>query len=382
MQKTRIAIVGGGLSGLYAAWLLEQNGITDYVLLEARQRLGGRILSPAVNGAPDAEHTMDRVDLGPSWFWPDYQPQLDRLVRELGLVRFEQVEDGDMMVEHSPRDAPIRRRGFRNVPTSMRLLGGMAALVTALADKLDASRRHMGHVVRSISLQQDHIVMDCRTAAGAICWQAEHVLLAIPPRLAVSNISFSPSLPTPQIAQWQATATWMAPHAKYVAVYAQPFWHTAGLSGEARSMVGPLGEIHDASVPEGSAALFGFFQWPAMSRQAIPAAELKQHCRQQLARIFGPQAAHPVAEFIQDWALDDYTATAADLHAVSQHAAAPLAGVDAGLWQHRITGIASEWSPSYPGYVAGAIEAAGNGVEAWLARSGERAGCERQVLNP
>lgn len=382
MQKTRIAIVGGGLSGLYAAWLLEQSGITDYVLLEARQRLGGRILSPAASGALDAGHTPDRVDLGPSWFWPAYQPQLDRLVRELGLVRFEQAEDGDMMVEHSAHDAPIRRRGFRNVPASMRLLGGMGALVTALADKLDASRRHTGYVVRSISLQQDHIVLDCRTETGAICWQAEHVLLAIPPRLAVSNISFSPSLPMPQIAQWQATATWMAPHAKYVAVYAHPFWHTAGLSGEARSMVGPLGEMHDASMPEGSAALSGFFQWPAMSRQAIPVAELKQRCRQQLARIFGPQAAYPLAEFIQDWALDDYTATAADLHAVPQHAAAPSAGVDAGLWQHRITGIASEWSPSYPGYVAGAIEAAGNGVGAWLVRLGVLAERKRQGANP
>ena len=42
MQNLPIAILGGGLSGLYAAFLLEQRGI-DYILLEARDRLGGRI---------------------------------------------------------------------------------------------------------------------------------------------------------------------------------------------------------------------------------------------------------------------------------------------------------------------------------------------------
>lgn len=381
MQKIRIAIIGGGLSGLYAAWLLEQNGIKDYVLLEARNRLGGRILSPAANPALDSGNTSDRIDLGPSWFWPDYQPQLDRLVRELGLARFEQAEDGDMMVEHSPHDAPIRRRGFRNMPTSMRLVGGMDALVVALTNRLNPARRHIGHVVRSLSLEHEHIVLDCRTETAEACWQAEHVLLAMPPRLVAGTLGFSPALPASLSAEWHATATWMAPHAKYVAVYAQPFWHMEGLSGEARSMVGPLGEIHDASMPVGSAALFGFFQLPAVARRAMPEAELRQRCRQQLARIFGPQAASPVAEFIQDWAQDDYTSTASDLHAVSQHAVAPTAGVQTGLWQQRITGIASEWSPNYPGYVAGAIEAAALGVNTWLAMAGKQVSKTPQDLN-
>ena len=41
-MTARIAIIGGGLSGLYAAALLEQHGIQDYVLLEARETFGGR----------------------------------------------------------------------------------------------------------------------------------------------------------------------------------------------------------------------------------------------------------------------------------------------------------------------------------------------------
>jgi cation diffusion facilitator CzcD-associated flavoprotein CzcO len=40
-RTARISIVGGGLSGLYAAFLLDQQGIHDWVLLESRATLGG-----------------------------------------------------------------------------------------------------------------------------------------------------------------------------------------------------------------------------------------------------------------------------------------------------------------------------------------------------
>ncbi|WP_318442990.1 hypothetical protein [Photobacterium leiognathi] len=36
-------------------------------------------------------------------------------------------------------------------------------------------------------------------------------------------------------------------------------------------------------------------------------------------------------------------------------------------WQHQLTGIASEWAVEFPGYLAGAIEAAELGVSRYLA---------------
>jgi monoamine oxidase len=360
MQHARIAIVGAGLSGLYAACLLQRQGIEDFVILEARDVLGGRIASFDAGTS-----SLDRFDLGPTWFWPDYQRELDQLIHELGLERFAQHEAGDMVVERTAGAAPQRMRGYANVPTSMRLLGGMGALIDALRGQLSPKRIVTGQSVRRLRRVAQGIELDSEEASGrATTWHAQHVLLALPPRLVTHGMTFLPSLPEKLATQWQETATWMAPHAKYIAVYEQPFWREQGLSGEARSMIGPLGEIHDASMPGGRAALFGFFGLPVSVRQQVPEDVLRQHCRAQFARLFGPQAATPIVDAVKDWALDPFTAVADDQHSGGQHPHTPVATVAFGPWQDVLIAIASEWSPQFPGYVAGAIEAARLGVQA------------------
>ena len=57
-------------------------------------------------------------------------------------------------------------------------------------------------------------------------------------------------------------------------------------------------------------------------------------------------------------------ATEADWNGAGQHASAPPTTPGHGQWQERVIGIASEWSPQFPGYVAGAVEAARLGVQA------------------
>lgn len=362
MRTVKVAIVGGGLSGLYAASLLAQNGMTDYVVVDARDSIGGRIMS-----APGDAGPFDRFDLGAAWFWPGYQDQLDRLVSDLGLVRFQQHEADDMLVERARNEAPLRVRGYASSPASMRLAGGMGALVDALRRRVDDERIVTGQAVRRIRHTGAGVEIDSADATGrTTTWRAGHVLIAVPPRLAESAIDFSPALPSPLARQWRATDTWMAPHAKYIAVYATPFWRDQGLSGAARSMTGPLNEIHDASMPGGSAALSGFFGVPAAVRKGVPDDVLRAHCRAQLGRLFGPQATAPTAEFLKDWTSDPYTATAMDAHGTGRHAEAPDATASAGPWEGRLTGIASEWSLRFPGYLAGAVDAASVGVRALL----------------
>lgn len=375
MSAVRVAIVGAGLGGLYAAWRLAQHGMHDHVLLEARDRVGGRILCTDAAGHPAVQGSTaaDRFDLGPAWFWPGVQCGLGELVDTLGLQRFEQFEDGQMVIERDPRAAPARMRGYRSEPPSMRLLGGMAALVEALQRQLGAARVLTGHAVHHLQVDAHGVELRVSGADGDVkTWRAAHVLLALPPRLVVDTLRFTPALPPDLVRQWRSTPTWMAPHAKYLAVYEAPFWRTEGLSGHARSACGPMAEVHDASTPGGRAALFGFLGVPARVRREIPAGLLKAHCREQLGRLFGPRARLPVADELQDWASDIRTATEADLHGGGEHPEAPECRAGEGAWRGRLTGIGSEWSTRFPGYLAGAIDAAEHGVTSWLASATSR----------
>jgi len=74
----------------------------------------------------------------------------------------------------------------------------------------------------------------------------------------------------------------------------------------------------------------------------------------------------PKAEYIKDWAQDALTAAPSDLEAPAGHLSAPAAIASSGNWKDRLVGVASEWSPQYPGYIAGAIEAARLGVQSIL----------------
>lgn len=112
-------IVRGGLSGLGVANRLSTIGV-DFHLIEARNRLGGRILSVA--SSADAE-TDDRYDLGPSWFWPG-QPRIERLVEDLDLAWFEQEATGNLVFEEN--DGSVRRDlDFAPMAGSTRITGGI-----------------------------------------------------------------------------------------------------------------------------------------------------------------------------------------------------------------------------------------------------------------
>ncbi|XP_047105662.1 spermine oxidase [Schistocerca piceifrons] len=58
-NRCKILIIGAGMAGLSAAHHLVKNGVTDFKILEARRRIGGRIVS-----IPTDHH---RVELGANW---------------------------------------------------------------------------------------------------------------------------------------------------------------------------------------------------------------------------------------------------------------------------------------------------------------------------
>lgn len=337
-------IVGGGLSGLALAEALETQG-HDYLLVEARTRLGGRILTHHEGGG--------YFDMGPAWFWSG-QPRIAHLIARLSLQRFEQFADGVLTFENEHGQVQ-RGQGFSSMEGSWRLVGGLGALIDALAARLSDHRKRLNAAVIQLDRSGDCCIA---TLSNGERINADQVVLALPPRVA-ARIGFSPALPVDAIQAMQGIATWMAGQAKAVAVYDTPFWRDDGLSGDAMSRKGPMVEIHDASPATGGPyALFGFIGIPPTGR--ADEQMLREHLQAQLVRLFGAQAADLRQLYVKDWAFDPNTATEADKAPLYTHPTYELPHALAGLWDDRLHFAGTEVAPTFGGYIEGALEAAEN----------------------
>lgn len=361
-SSPHIAIIGGGLSGLYTHYLLQQQGVNS-TLYEARDRLGGRIISvPSSQPTDGIDPKVERFDLGPSWFWPDMHPLITQLVEELDLTAFQQYQTGAHLFDRGRGNPPQRYElGFGGSPISMRLAGGMLNLIEALADKVDRNTIKLNHAVRHIN-QNDDSTIALTFNDNETQITADHVVLALPLRLLASNIQFSPALPGPLIRHCKDTMTWMAAHAKFVAVYDEPFWRQQGLAGSASSQTGPLVEIHDASAMEGKAALFGFVGVNAAARKTAGRETLIQVTLNQLADLYGEQAANPVDTFLVDWSQETFTATEPDQAGANSHPMYGLPATSSPLWGNRLHVSGTESTANAGGYLEGALASALNAI--------------------
>lgn len=340
-------IIGGGLAGLRLADLLANAG-HDALLLEARARFGGRVMT---------QHLDDGgFDLGPTWFWPG-QPRIAALADSLGLARFDQYATGDLMYENAAGQMQ-RARGHAAMEGSYRLNGGMQALTNALADRLHADHKRLNATVSKLERHKSGIT--AHLASGETI-DARRVVLALPPRLAADQITFIPAFPDAVTTAMQDIPTWMAGQAKVIAVFDSPFWRAAGLSGDAMSHLGPMVEVHDASPAQGGPfALFGFIGTPPQARR--DAASLRAQIIAQFIRMFGPNAAAPRQVYLKDWACDPLTATPRDHEPLFAHPAYGLPQPLTNLWDGSLLFGNSEIAPQFGGYLEGALEAAENAM--------------------
>jgi monoamine oxidase len=247
----------------------------------------------------------------------------------------------------------------------MRLAGGTGMLVQALARGLPAGCIRLGARVTGLALGATGVGLTVAGSAGPLA--ARQVIAALPPRLLAATVGFAPAIEPAVLRRWRETPTWMAPHAKFFAVYDRPFWRAAGLSGAARSLVGPLAEIHDATTASGAAALFGFLGLDAGRRAALGEEALTRTCLDRLARLFGAEALRPSATLLKDWSADALTATAEDWRG-GAHPVAQRGPWVSAPWQDRLALAGSETSANEPGYLVGAIDAAARAAAETLAR--------------
>jgi len=347
-------IIGGGLSGVYAGYLLAREN-KSFMILEARDRLGGRILSPAFNDF----HT----DLGPSWYWPDINPIMEHLIQSLGLKGYRQFEAGLGRFEYPGGGAVQTVRSYSATPASWRLAGGMKSLVRRLLETIPPGVIQINSSVCELEKRPDSI----QVTVGELekepkaQYAARKVILALPPRLAAATILFTPDLSDNLTQAMMRMGTWMAGQAKFFALYDEPFWREAGLSGQAFSQRGPIGEIHDGSNNEkGPYGLTGFLCIPAAQRRREPS--LKPAILAQLAAIYGSDASRPIRLYYQDWAREKYTATEYDQPMMREHPVyQPLAG-RTSVWDEGIQFAGSETASIHGGYLEGALESAQRAV--------------------
>lgn len=337
-MRTQTLIIGGGLAGLALADALHHAG-KDFQLIEARNRLGGRVHMLPVGGTA--------FDLGPAWFW-SHQPRMAAAAMRFGLKVFEQYCQGDIAAEDA-QGRVQRGAGFASMAGSLRIDGGMGALIGAYADAIPADRIHLGQCASEVVQVRDGVQV--HTADLVI--EAKQVVLAIPPRLA-AGLRFDPPAPVQTMAD---IPTWMAGHAKIVAVYDRPHWRDAGFSGDGQSRCGPMVEIHDASPANGGPyAVFGFVGFDAAQR-AAHRGEILNLAKAQLVRLFGPQMASPISLVMQDWAQEPMTATLADHHSTSHPAYGQPPALQT-VWNGALILGSSEMGAEHGGYLEGALEVA------------------------
>lgn len=108
MKTTKTTVIGGGLSGLYAACYLAKKGV-QVTLIEKNESLGGRARAFSEKGFS--------FDMGPSWYW---MPELvDELFSDLG----ERREDYFRLKQLEPSYRVFWKNGeFTDIPSNMSAL--------------------------------------------------------------------------------------------------------------------------------------------------------------------------------------------------------------------------------------------------------------------
>ncbi len=298
-----VVVIGAGLAGLTAAVDLAAAGL-DVSVVEARERVGGRLLTIS------PEDLGDRAwfDLGATWMWDD-QPEVAVLAGDLGLVTVDQFAEGRALVEETAEAGPQPVDVPPPSPRELRIVGGTQQLCDRLAGRLPDQALVLGTTVTALADTGVGLTVSMVGPGGEERRETTRfAVVAVPPRLALERITFTPALPDDLVRVMKGTTTWMATAVKVVAVYETPFWRNAGWSGAAFSKVGPLREVHDACTDDGSAAaLWGFVAGDDDFR-AIDPGERTRLVLAHLERLFGPEAGDPVQYFERDWSADPNTA--------------------------------------------------------------------------
>jgi len=127
-QQCDVLIIGAGLTGLYLAYLLKQEGKKVQVV-EARDRIGGRIFTLYEEGKAPQE-------MGATWLGRKHKA-LTNVLQELDIKVFEQALGGTAIYEPISTSPPQIVQLPANSDPSFRIAGGTSQVINRLASFLD-----------------------------------------------------------------------------------------------------------------------------------------------------------------------------------------------------------------------------------------------------
>ncbi|PAP99441.1 flavin monoamine oxidase family protein [Mesorhizobium mediterraneum] len=409
IERTDVVIVGAGFTGLSAALELKKAGV-DFLLLEARDRVGGRVESMEIG-------LGERVDSGGQFLCED-MPELMALVEARGKTLVETYVKGEFITQPrmSAQQADRAYLGSMAIRDRMNAIApdepDIAGLTVAVwldrqpdPDQAKAAFRSMieglwcqaleklplwhlidndRRITNEVSELQyfvretmqsladdlagdlgdrvrlntpvetiEHGPEGVRLVSAMGVVEARSALVAVPPMTA-SKLDFAPPLPAGlrrALGVWQSGAV-----IKVLVRYPSAFWRARGLSGVVMWRDLPGLFACDVSKDNDHAALVVFVGGPlALRWRELGDTALRAEVTTRLKDALGTEAADMLDFSYRDWTHDRWSgggysdlivdATATDAERIILAGAQPLHFA------------ASELSPSFPGYIEGAVMA-------------------------
>ncbi|WP_020401790.1 flavin monoamine oxidase family protein [Gracilimonas tropica] len=342
MQHADILIIGGGLTGLSLNYFLKDENL-DIVIVEARDRLGGRIHT--VGNGHEAP-----VEMGATWFGPAHT-KLKSLLDELNIETFKQKLGEKAIYEPSSMSPHQLVQLPPNQESSFRVKGGTISLIRELSKFMNDDHLYLSCPVQKIEKKKERLIV----TADLEIFDVEMVVSTLPPKLLSDSIQLKP-LPSEELAETMAnTHTWMGESIKIGLTFSEPFWRADDLSGTIFSNVGPIPELYDHSnFEEHKFALKGFLNGSYFS---VSKEERKQMVLAQLRKYYGDKTDQFIHYHEMVWANERFTYAPYDRH-VLPHQNNGHAMYQKPLWEGSFFIAGAETSETSPGYMDGAVHSA------------------------
>lgn len=286
-----VVIIGAGLTGLSLAYYLRYQNL-KVILVEGRDRLGGRILTLKEEGnAP--------LEMGATWIHDHHHASLD-LLKELGVEVFEQ-EFGNAAIYEIRADAQAQLVSMPPSAPTYRIVGGSSEVIDGLVSNISREIIFLNQEVVAIREKADavSVVTEDHLFEGKI------VVSTLPPYLLASILKVEPALPAELIEAALHTRTWMGDSIKVALTYEQRFWKTETIAGTIFSKVGPVFEMYDHSdSTESVFAIKGFINGAYAN---ISKADRCEMVVSQLEKFYGSQVRNFVTYEDLAWSNEKYT---------------------------------------------------------------------------